>query len=275
MNKRKTLDKAEARKRRDQLIKSAASAELSLIEGVREMRAISGMTQEEFALHRGVSTRVVKGLELGQGNPTVATLNRIGEFFGLEVGFVPIRRPAVATDHHSPSVAARMSERHLPEKGNLWQTHFESSFISHKNALEKSAAARPEEDLVLLVPDQDHRSDLVVMRRDQVEFVQLKNVDLLNDRLKSFEALSEHLTKFDASSRQLKKAADLLEQLEKIDVLSEQLKKAESLSERLKEFEATSGWFEQTELLASRLKAIDELNTKLEKAGLLQDQRKK
>jgi DNA-binding XRE family transcriptional regulator len=92
MSKRKTMDKAQARERRNQLLESAASAKLSLTEGVREMRAISGMTQEEFAQHRGVSARVIKAIELEQGNPTVATLNRIGEFFGLEVGFVPVRR---------------------------------------------------------------------------------------------------------------------------------------------------------------------------------------
>jgi len=92
MSKRKPMDKTQARERRNQLLESAASAKLSLTEGVREMRAISGMTQEEFAQHRGVSARVIKAIELGQGNPTMATLNRIGEFFGLEVAFVPIRR---------------------------------------------------------------------------------------------------------------------------------------------------------------------------------------
>lgn len=94
MSKRKPMDKVQARERRNQLLESAASAKLSLTEGVREMRAISGMTQEEFATHRGVSARVIKAIELGHGNPTVATLNRIGEFFGLEVGFVPVRRKA-------------------------------------------------------------------------------------------------------------------------------------------------------------------------------------
>jgi DNA-binding XRE family transcriptional regulator len=94
MSKRKPIDKTEARERRNQLLESAASAKLSLTEGVREMRAIAGMTQEEFAQHRGVSARVIKAIELGQGNPTVATLNRIGEFFGLEVAFVPVRRAA-------------------------------------------------------------------------------------------------------------------------------------------------------------------------------------
>jgi transcriptional regulator with XRE-family HTH domain len=96
MSKRKTMDKAQARERRNQLLESAANADLSLTEGVREMRAIAGMTQEEFARHRGVSARVIKALELGQGNPTVATLNRIGQFFGLEVAFVPVKRQSVA-----------------------------------------------------------------------------------------------------------------------------------------------------------------------------------
>jgi transcriptional regulator with XRE-family HTH domain len=92
MSKKKPLDKAEARERRNRMLESAAAAGLSLTEGVREMRAIAGMTQEEFARHRGVSARVIKAIELGQGNPTVATMNRIGQFFGLEVAFVPIKR---------------------------------------------------------------------------------------------------------------------------------------------------------------------------------------
>lgn len=98
MSKRKPMDKTQARERRNRLLETAAAAELSLTEGAREMRAISGMTQEEFAQHRGVSARVIKAIELGQGNPTVATLNRIGEFFGLEVGFVPARRAAAVLE---------------------------------------------------------------------------------------------------------------------------------------------------------------------------------
>jgi transcriptional regulator with XRE-family HTH domain len=90
------MDKVQTRERRNRLLESAATAKLSLTEGVREMRAIAGMTQEEFAEHRRVSPRVIKAIELGQGNPTVATLNKIGEFFGLEVGFVPASRPASA-----------------------------------------------------------------------------------------------------------------------------------------------------------------------------------
>ena len=45
MSKRKPMDKAQARERRDRMLASAAAADLSLTEGVREMRAIAGMTQ--------------------------------------------------------------------------------------------------------------------------------------------------------------------------------------------------------------------------------------
>lgn len=103
MSKRKTMDKAQARERRNRLLESAAAAELSLTQGVREMRAISGMTQEEFARHRELSARVIKALELGQGNPTVATLNRIGQFFGLEVAFVPSKRIQSSATEAAPT----------------------------------------------------------------------------------------------------------------------------------------------------------------------------
>ncbi|WP_313704038.1 helix-turn-helix transcriptional regulator [Massilia sp.] len=92
MSKKKPMDKDQARERRNRLLETAAAAGLSITEGVREMRAIAGMTQEEFARHRGVSARVIKGIELEQANPTMTTLNQIGQFFGLEVGFVPVKR---------------------------------------------------------------------------------------------------------------------------------------------------------------------------------------
>ena len=114
MSKRKPMDKTQARERRNRLLETAAAAELSLTEGVREMRAIAGMTQEEFARHREVSARVIKAIELGQGNPTVGTLNRIGHFFGLEVAFVPVRRAAVAAEQkRSPVETAESSDSHI------------------------------------------------------------------------------------------------------------------------------------------------------------------
>lgn len=115
MSKRKNMDKAQVRERRNRLLQSAAAAELSLTEGVREMRAIAGMTQEDFARHREVSARVIKAIELGQGNPTVATLNRIGQFFGLEVGFVPTRPTAGAEVEPLPGMTTLPSLQEMDE----------------------------------------------------------------------------------------------------------------------------------------------------------------
>lgn len=60
---------------------------LSLQDAVRTMRAISGMTQPEFARHRGVAVKIIRDLEAGTGNPTIRSLNNIAAIFGLEVAF--------------------------------------------------------------------------------------------------------------------------------------------------------------------------------------------
>lgn len=53
------------------------------------MRKISRLTQSEFAKHRGISVQALKQIEAGTANPTVATLERIADIFGLKIGFVP------------------------------------------------------------------------------------------------------------------------------------------------------------------------------------------
>jgi len=127
MSTRTPMDKAQARERRNQLLKTAAAATLSINEGVREMRAISGLTQEEFARHREVSARVIKAIELGQANPTVATLNQIGQFFGLEVGFIPVAKTA--------SVPAQ------PQQGTSASADFETVLADLRRHVAESIAA--------------------------------------------------------------------------------------------------------------------------------------
>ncbi len=57
-------------------------------ETVREMRKITGFTQPEFAKWIGIAPRVLIDIERGVGNPTLKTLEKIIEPFGLAVGFV-------------------------------------------------------------------------------------------------------------------------------------------------------------------------------------------
>ena len=66
--------------------------ELGIPEAIKAMREMTGLTQAEFAAHRGFSRRVIQDIERGTGNPTVDSLNSVAKLFGLRVGFVPIRR---------------------------------------------------------------------------------------------------------------------------------------------------------------------------------------
>lgn len=85
---RKPVDKELLRLQRNELYAAIDRGELSLREAVKRMRSISGLTQLEFAEHRGVSVKVIKEIERGAANPTVNTLNQIGSIFGLEVTYV-------------------------------------------------------------------------------------------------------------------------------------------------------------------------------------------
>ena len=55
----------------------------------------SGLTQAEFAAHRGVSLPTLKNIEAGKANPTVETLDAIGSVFGLKAGFVRSKPHAI------------------------------------------------------------------------------------------------------------------------------------------------------------------------------------
>jgi len=66
--------------------------DMTLPEAMKAMREMTGLTQAEFAAHRGVSRRVIQDIERGTGNPTVESLNSIAKLFGLRVGLVPIRK---------------------------------------------------------------------------------------------------------------------------------------------------------------------------------------
>ena len=85
---RKPVDTELLRLRRNELYAAIDRGEIPLREAVRRMRSLSGLTQLEFAEHRGVSVKVIKEIERGVANPTVNTLNQIGSIFGLEVTYV-------------------------------------------------------------------------------------------------------------------------------------------------------------------------------------------
>lgn len=167
MGKRKVLDKAKAREKRDQLLAAAARAELSLTDGVREMREIAGMTQEEFARHRGVSARAVKALELGQGNPTVALLNRIGDFFGLEVAFVP-KKPTLSSEESAEPEFAPSDEQFAKV---LRPMRTDAEFLNEitKKAWEQTTSGLEAQiqEMIKGFEEQSRKIDLMMRQLDQ------------------------------------------------------------------------------------------------------------
>lgn len=84
----KPIERNEERRRIDDSFLQFAERRVSVAEAVRQMRAISRLTQPEFAKHRKIALGTLRQLEQGDADPKVSTLNKIGEIFGLEVGFV-------------------------------------------------------------------------------------------------------------------------------------------------------------------------------------------
>jgi predicted transcriptional regulator len=65
---------------------------VEIADAVRRMRAITGLTQSEFARRiAGVSPAALARIEAGAGNPRLDTLTKIGRSFGLAPRFVRVR----------------------------------------------------------------------------------------------------------------------------------------------------------------------------------------
>lgn len=54
---------------------------------IKDRRSILGISQQDLADISGVSLRTIKMIEVGKSNPSVATLEKIGNVLGLELTF--------------------------------------------------------------------------------------------------------------------------------------------------------------------------------------------
>jgi DNA-binding XRE family transcriptional regulator len=72
-----------------QVEQGIATGDLQLGEGLQRLRKeISGLNQTDFSKLCGVSLRTLAGIESGQSNPTLDTINQLFSLFGLKVGLV-------------------------------------------------------------------------------------------------------------------------------------------------------------------------------------------
>src|SRR3546814_19606019 len=83
----KQRDLATVRRLREDFDADLASGSLSIGQAVRRMRELSGLTQEAFARHRGITLPTLKRIELHKAHPTDATPERLPEGLGLQGGF--------------------------------------------------------------------------------------------------------------------------------------------------------------------------------------------
>lgn len=81
--------KEEILENRRTLAARARNGDLRLPEAVADIRKGFGMTQEEFAKTLSLTRRQISEMEAGAANPTLETLEKIGQVFGFVVGFVP------------------------------------------------------------------------------------------------------------------------------------------------------------------------------------------
>lgn len=54
---------------------------------IKDRRSILGISQQDLADISGVSLRTIKMIEMGNSNPSIATLEKIGNVLGLELVF--------------------------------------------------------------------------------------------------------------------------------------------------------------------------------------------
>jgi len=87
---------------RDEMYQAVLDNTISVPDAVKRMQKISGLTQPEFARHRGISVAALRQIVSGKGNPTVETLNKVVAIFGLEVGLVPKRGDRQASNPRPP-----------------------------------------------------------------------------------------------------------------------------------------------------------------------------
>ena len=75
---------------KEQLYIDLARGDVDIREATRRMRRILGMNQKDYARKIArISPRILSEFETGSGNPTLATLEKIGSPFGLKVTFLP------------------------------------------------------------------------------------------------------------------------------------------------------------------------------------------
>jgi transcriptional regulator with XRE-family HTH domain len=64
---------------------------MHIIEIIKNRRDVLNLTQESLSELSGVGLRTLKQLEIGKGNPTLSTLEKLVDTLGLEI-YIQVRK---------------------------------------------------------------------------------------------------------------------------------------------------------------------------------------
>lgn len=82
------LDIQARKKMREELNSKLENGEIDMPEALVKLRKILGKNQVEYSQMVGVSKKIITDFELGRGNPTLETLNKLFAPIGCKVGIV-------------------------------------------------------------------------------------------------------------------------------------------------------------------------------------------
>jgi DNA-binding XRE family transcriptional regulator len=88
---KKDLEKRNIEKRKEWrtlLNEGLSDGSLELSQALRLLRKILDKNQVEYAKMVGVSKKIIADFEIGKGNPTIGTLNRLFAPIGFKAGLV-------------------------------------------------------------------------------------------------------------------------------------------------------------------------------------------
>lgn len=122
---------------KEQLLQELLRGTMSWADSCKVLRASLGLTQKQFADKVGVAVNIVKELESDSGNPTLASLNRIAESFGMKVGFVKPTSARTVSLGTEAIVRQRRDER-LALLSDLKQGKISRKRLHSKNTLRGS-----------------------------------------------------------------------------------------------------------------------------------------
>jgi DNA-binding XRE family transcriptional regulator len=80
----------ERRDLRNRLFNAIEEQSIDLRDALKMTRTVVGKNQAEYARLVGVSKKIIADLELGKGNPTIGTLNKLFAPIGIKIGLVQV-----------------------------------------------------------------------------------------------------------------------------------------------------------------------------------------